>query len=120
MLSNNKCRVVGRAAAILTQSEVMSNVVAIPQTIDGNVQVMVEFTVGSLTNVLLKPYVFDGTNWYLNTSPGTATLTATGTYAFSVPCSGAKGFKLGATGTGTVTSSSLTVWFGYRVAGGAV
>ena len=120
MLSNNKCRVVGRSAAILTNDAVDSNIVAIPQTIDGNVQVMVEFTIGSLTNVILKPYVGDGTNWYLNTDPGTATLTASGDYAFVVNCGGAKQFKLSVTGTGTVTSSSLTVWFGYRVAGGAV
>lgn len=114
MPSLQKTKIVGRAAAILTTSAVASNTVQVGNTSDGNVLVYADFTKGSLTNVIINPQVSDdGTNWYDLTTPGALTLTADGAKAFSCPCGGAKYFRCTATGTGTVTSSSLALKFGY-------
>jgi hypothetical protein len=108
-----------RAAAILTTSPVATAVLNVPATLDGWVQVNVAFTLWSLTNVIIKPQILgpDG-NWEDVTDPGSLTLTADGNKAFAVCCKGAKQFRCTATGTGTVTSSSLALWFGYQTAGG--
>lgn len=121
MISNQKVKVVGRAAAVLTNAAVASNVVQVNQTLDGWITVYANFTIGSLTNVILNPQISDdGTNWYDVTDPGTLTITATGKKAFSICSKGAKQFRVQATGTGTVTSSSLALNFGYQTAGGVL
>lgn len=121
MISNQKVKVVGRAAAVLTNAAVASNVVPVNATVDGGIQVYCNFTLGLLTNVIINPQVSeDGTNWYDVTSPGALTITATGKKAFLVYANGAKQFRVTATGTGTVTSSSLSIDFGYQIAGGVV
>lgn len=121
MISNQKVKVLGRAAAVLTNAAVASNVVPVNQTLNGRIQVYCNFTLGSLTNVIINPQVSeDGTNWYDVTDPGSLTITATGKKAFTIDASGAKQFRVQATGTGTVTSSSLAIDFGYQIAGGAL
>lgn len=121
MISNPKVKVVGRAAAVLTNAAVASNVVPVNQTLDGWITVYCNLTLGSLTNVIINPQVSDdGTTWYDVTDPGTLTMTATGTKAFPICAKGAKQFRVQATGTGTVTGSSLKINFGYQIAGGAL
>lgn len=121
MISNQKTKVVGRAAAVLTNAAVATSVVPVNQSLDGWITVYANFTLGSLTNVIINPQLSDdGTNWYDVSDPGALTLTATGKKAFSVCAKGAKQFRCQATGTGTVTSSSLTLNFGYQIAGGAL
>jgi len=108
---------VGRAAAILTTAEVDGDDVLLDQFDGGNVGVQVSFTIGSLTNVVLRPYVsMDASTWLQLSGDSGAliapTLTASATTALRFACAGWKYFKLSAQGTGTVTSSSLA--FSYR------
>lgn len=109
-----------RAAAILTTAAVASAVFNVNATVDGYLQVFIDFTLGSLTNGIFTPQVSpDGTNWYNVTNPGALTLTASGSSAFLVPCKGAKQFRMTVLGTGTVTSSSAKINVGYQDLGGA-
>src|SRR6266702_5159221 len=120
--SRQHCRGnLARVAVVLTNSAVATAVQNVQNTIDGWIQVYVDFTLGSLTNVIIKPQVNDGTSstWSDVTDPGTLTLTADGNKAFAVNCKGAKQFRCTATGTGTVTSSSLAIRFCWQDAGGA-
>ncbi len=120
-LSVHKVAVVGRAALILTTGAVATAIIPVNQTLDGWLMVYCNFTIGSLTNATFTPQVtYDGTNWFNLTDPGVLTLTATGLSAFPCNCLGAKQFRVLVQGSGTVTSSSATVTFGYRIAGGAV
>lgn len=103
-----------RAAAILTNAAVATTTQ--PVMISPNQQIMlyITFTVGSLTNVLVQPQVsIDGTNWFNLADPGLQTITATGKYAVPCNCAGAKLFRATATGTGTLTSSSLQLDVGF-------
>lgn len=101
---------VARAAAILTNAAVAAAQFTATKSADGTLSVRADFTVGSLTNVILNPQVSpDGTTWYDVTTPGALTITATGTKYFSFAIGGAKFARVTATGTGTVTSSSLTL-----------
>lgn len=110
-----------RAAAILTTSTVNTTPLDIHRTIDGWVQVFIDFTVGSLTNATFNPQILgsDGT-WRDCSDPGVLTLTASGHKAFAVCAKGAKQLRVGVLGSGTVTSSSATVTYGWQEAGGAV
>lgn len=108
---------VGRQAAILTTLEVDGAEVLLDQFDGGNVSVQLSFTLGSLTNVVLRPYVsMDGSTWLQLSGESGAllapTLTASATTALHFACAGWKYFKLSAQGTGTVTSSLLA--FSYR------
>lgn len=105
-----------RGASILTSGYVAGTVVDLQ--LKNQVQVLVAFTLGSLTSMDLKfEYSLDKTTWYQETfdsvSSGTNTeslgirhFTATGNYQISVPILG-KYFRISAIGNGTVTSSSL-------------
>jgi hypothetical protein len=105
-----------RAAAILTNAAVASSSISLPATNDQSIMLFCDFTVGSLTNVIITPQVsYDGTNWFDMTDPGALTLTATGKKSIPLRCQGAKMFRATATGTGTVTSSSLQLDVGLRI-----
>jgi hypothetical protein len=112
---------VARAAAILTNAEVAATRIDLNECWGGQVSVQVDFTIGSLTNVILKGYVSDdGTTYRLVSAEVavptamTATLTATATpvLVFS-GLGGWKYFRVSAEGTGTVTSSSLALKYRY-------
>ena len=108
-----------RAAATLTTGAVASSVVAVNK--GSRVTVYVDFTIGSLTNVILRPEVRplsgSGSSWYqLTDSAGDVvayTLTASDALAIQLPDHGgefsAGDLRLTAQGTGTVTGSSLTL-----------
>jgi len=119
MASSSPNKVVAaRAAAILTTAEVAAATLDLNETYAGRVSVDINFTLGSLTNVVLRYYVsMDGTNWTpVETDGGDGvshTLTATTTKAVPVQAGGWKFFKTSAQGTGTVTSSSLTLNYRY-------
>jgi hypothetical protein len=109
---------IARAAAILTTGEVAGTSFDLNEAHDSEVDVQLDFTVGSLTNGIFRFYVsVDGTNWYTHFGPSAAALTQTLTAngALSIPVSG-KGWKflrVSVQGTGTVTSSSATVTVRY-------
>ena len=99
-----------RAASILTNGVVNSASQVTNVMFDQQPTLLVDFTLGSLTNVILIPQsTYDGTNWFNLFSPGTLTLTATGKTAVSLACKGCKAVRVSAQGTGTVTASSLTL-----------
>lgn len=110
-----------RASAVLTNSEVKASSLDINDVAAGTkISVEIAFTIGSLTNVILIPYVsMDGSTWHkLHTeAAGTvATLTLTGsdTGAWVLPVpNGYKFFAIGATGTDTVTNSLLALNYRY-------
>jgi hypothetical protein len=112
--------IAARAAAILTTGEVAAATLDLTKT-NGMVSVDYDFTIGSLTNVVLRWYVSaDGTTWVpIEDSAGNVskTVTATATRAVIFDCSGWKNFRASAQGTGTVTSSTLTLKYRYRVRG---
>lgn len=122
MISSQHTKWVARTAAILTNGAVASNVFPVGNTLDGRIGVHINFTIGSLTNGLFQAQVSDdgGATWRDCTDPGVLTLTATGNKFFVVDATGAKQFRVTVTGTGTVTSSSAAITFGWQGAGGAL
>jgi len=105
-----------RAAAILTTSDVASSEVSLAEMPFRQLVLFADFTIGSLTNVIITPQVQvlgDATNWYDVSDPGTLTLTASGKKAIPLNLVGATKFRALAKGTGTVTSSSLTMLVGF-------
>jgi hypothetical protein len=115
ILSSTKVPFPIRAAAILTNAAVASLVIPVNPTLTQKLMLYVDFTLGSLTNVLIQAQVtYDGTNWFDCTVPGLLTLTATGKKAVLVDVAGAKQFRATAQGTGTVTSSSLQLDAGWQ------
>lgn len=119
MATNSPNRaVVARAAAILTNAEVAASRIDLNETFNSSMSVQLDFTIGSLTNVLLKLYVsMDGTNYYAllgsNGSSLTQTVTASGTTVLNIHAPGWKFARATVTGTGTVTSSSATLTYRY-------
>lgn len=104
-----------RASAVLTTGAVASSTISLPATFDQNLVLFCDFTIGSLTNVIITPQVsYDGTNWFDLTDPGALTVTATGKKAIPLQCAGAKMFRATAQGTGTVTGSLLKLDVGLR------
>lgn len=107
---------VARAAAILTTGEVAATAFDLNKAWGSTVNVALDFTLGSLTNVIVRFYASaDGTT-YVPISDGTAllteTLTATATRVYAVPALvGWKNFRVTLQGTGTTTSSSATVTY---------
>jgi hypothetical protein len=113
-----------RAAAILTTDPVDSDTVAV---IGWDFAVFrVVFTIGSLTECLLRVYGYDGTNWtqlgykgtigavdagHTNLTPDTMCMKATMTIALPpISCLGFQKLKVSAEGDGgTVTDSSLAI-----------
>jgi hypothetical protein len=120
--SRHTAAFVARAAGTtVSNTPTASNILDIHRTLDGRVQVHASFTLGLLTNVVLKPQVLGpDSTWRDVTDPGSLTLTASGDKAFLVPCAGCKQFRVLITSSGTVTSSDLSMWFGFQLAGGAI
>jgi|ERR1044072_1929701 hypothetical protein len=108
-----------RSAAILTNSYVAGTVIDTAHVYN-QLDVLVDFTKGSLTSAEIKvEFSPDGTTYYQETfqsvSTGTATeslgvhtFTASGKYRIAIPIMD-RYIKISANGTGTVTSSSMTV-----------
>ncbi len=115
-----------RSAAILTTSYVAGTVIgpdyegAVIPSEANQLIVYTSFTIGSLTSGELKvEFSNDGTTYYQQTftsvsggtstaSLGNYTWTATGNYRFEIPIKD-NYIKISVKGTGTVTSSSMTV-----------
>jgi hypothetical protein len=107
-----------RAAAILTTGEVAAAALDLNEAWGSHVTVQLDFTIGSLTNVIVRFYAsMDGVT-YVPIAAGSAlmteTVTATATRVYA-PASlvGWKFFRATLQGTGTVTSSSATVNYRY-------
>lgn len=112
-----------RAAAILTNAYVAGTVLSYVNAnpaLRNQLNLLVDFTIGSLTSVSLKvEYSHDGTNYYQETfeaisagvstlSLGVYTIAVTGKYTINIPIKAAY-IKVSSIGTGTVTSSSLQI-----------
>ncbi len=113
---------IARAAAVLTTSEVAGASLDLNTTYASTATVDVDFTLGSLTNVILRFYAsMDGVTWKQIVTGGSVlseTLTATASQAFSMPhLSGWKFLRASAQGTGTVTSSSCDITYRYLAQG---
>lgn len=108
-----------RAAAILTTGEVAGATLDLNEAWGSHVTYQLDFTLGSLTNVIVRFYVsMDGTTWVPVAGPTgalmTETITATATRAYTVNhLAGWKYFRATLQGTGTVTSSSATGTYRY-------
>jgi hypothetical protein len=108
-----------RDAAILTNAYVAATVVEKCNEYD-QLCLYVDFTVGSLTNILVKvEFSIDNTNYFqesfssISTTTDTLSLgvhkiTATGKYIINVPVQGTYA-KVSVIGEGTVTSSSCAI-----------
>lgn len=111
-----------RAAAILTTAEVAAAALDLNQSYASRVTVDLGFTLGSLTNVILRFYAsVDGVT-YKALDSGialiTETITADATRCFVLPSmAGWKFFRASLQGTGTVTSSSATLTYRYLAQG---
>ena len=107
-----------RAAAILTNGEDAANAFLTEKSDNGAVAVQLNFTLGSLTNVIIKFYgSADGTNYYAVNEPYVGiseTLTASTNKFYTFPAlPGLKRFRVSLTGTGTLTNSTATVSYHY-------
>lgn len=115
-----------RSAAILTNGAVAGTTLGeedVNLYNNNQLIILADFTIGSLTNVILTvEFSNDGTNWYAQTyediaaSTGVATvrtkthvIAATGKFRLDPITICDKYIRISATGTGTVTSSSLKV-----------
>ena len=111
-----------RAAAILTTGEVAATAIDLNEAWGGKVSVALDFTIGSLTNVIVRHYVsMDGTTYYplaTGTAVLTKTVSATATRAYSMTDMGGwKFYRATLQGTGTVTSSTATLTYRYLRSG---
>jgi len=113
-----------RAAAILTNSYVAGTVISplsgANPALRNQLNLLVSFTVGSLTSAEIKvEFSHDGTTYFQDTfesivggestlSLGNYKLTATGNYIISIPIK-FNYIKISAKGTGTLTNSSLKI-----------
>ncbi len=110
---------VARAAAILTTAEVAAASVDLNEGWGDGISVGLDFTLGSLTNVVVRFYVsMDATTWYTLRGSTAAALAATetagGNFAYAMESlAGWKFFRASVQGTGTVTSSSATLTYRY-------
>lgn len=116
MAGNNKSQV-GRASAVLTTGEVAGARINLDRAKDATVSVDLSFTIGSLTNVVVRFYAsMDGTTYdpiAINGAVVTETITATANRCYAFPnLAGWKFFRASVQGTGTVTSSLCA--FEYR------
>lgn len=111
--------IVGRAAAILTTAEVAGAKIDLNDAFKSEVSLQVDFTLGSLTNAIVRVYVsMDGVNFYQlqgasAAAPVAITYTASQLAAIAFDCIGWKFFRATIQGTGTVTSSSATLTYRY-------
>lgn len=112
-----------RSAAILTGSYVAGTMISpfnVNPALRNQMNVLFSFTIGSLTSAEIKiEYSHDNVTYFQDTfesiAAGTSTLTlgnytfsATGNYVLSLPIKFSY-IRISAKGTGTVTSSSLTI-----------
>src|SRR5690349_20986042 len=107
-----------RAAAILTTGEVAAARLDLNEAHASEVSVDLSFTLGSLTNCVLRFYVsMDGTTYVPLADVGggvvSYTLTASTDRSFPVKAPGWKWLRASIQGTGTVTSSSATINYRY-------
>lgn len=107
-----------RAAAILTNAEVAAGAMDLNDSWGSKVSVQLDFTLGSLTNVIIRFYAsVDGTTYYpiaFGSALQSETITASGTRVYPMlPLVGWKFFRATVQGTGTVTSSSATLNYRY-------
>jgi hypothetical protein len=108
-----------RAAAILTTAEVAAASFDLNNAFNSEVSVDLSFTIGSLTNVVIRFYAsMDGVTYKaIAVNGGTLmseTLTASAERCYPVPpLAGWKQFRVTLQGTGTTTSSSATVTYRY-------
>lgn len=107
-----------RASAVLTTGEVAGTSFILNEAQNSEVLVELDFTLGMLTNVIVRFYgSMDGTNWYtIHGSTGdalTQTLTASSDHALPVRAGGYRFLRVSAQGTGTVTNSLLAVVIRY-------
>ena len=114
--ASNKSQI-GRAAAILTTAEVAGGALDLNNSYASTISIDFNFTLGSLTNVVVRFYAsMDGVTFKpINTGGNvlTETLTASATRAYVIPhLSGWKFFRASVQGTGTTTGSSCD--FTYR------
>jgi hypothetical protein len=105
-----------RASAVLTTGEVAATRIDLNDCHLSEVSVLIDFTVGMLTNVIVRTYVsMDGSTYYpVETLGGgvvSYTLTADGTKVAVVRAPGWKWFRATAQGSGTVTSSLLALTY---------
>lgn len=108
-----------RASSVLTTGEVAAATLKLDDCFQGRVSVHVAFTLGMLTNVVLRPYVsMDGTNFVQLANPAASagtvlsqTPTANYTASLCFDCAGWKYFRMSAQGTGTVTNSLLALTY---------
>jgi hypothetical protein len=122
--SNLNRNLVARASAVLTTAEVAATVIDLNDMSPAGLALWFDFTIGSLTNVILRVYVATDlapTTWIplLDVPAGTAvaaTLTASATGAIALPpAPGFKWMRVTAQGTGTVTGSLLALtWYYLR------
>jgi hypothetical protein len=108
---------VGRVAAILTTAEVAGSALPLDNVHDSQLSVDLSFTIGSLTNVIVRFYASaDGTTYdpiNVNGLTLSETLTASAEKCYIMPpLGGWKWFRVSLQGTGTATSS--TADFTYR------
>lgn len=103
-----------RAAGVLTASEVACAAFDLNNAWASKVNVQLDFTLGSLTNVIVKHYVSaDGVTWMpFGVADDTITATSSKGYSFA-NLAGWKWYRASLTGTGTVTGSSATVQYRY-------
>lgn len=110
---------VARASLVLTTGEVAGATLDLTQVHDSCVTVTAAFTIGSLTNVIIRAYGSqDGSTWDLAYSDNgyscVTTLTASDTVSIALPrLNGYKFARVTAQGTGTVTSSLLEMTYNW-------
>ncbi len=109
---------VGRSAAILTTGEVAGATFDLNNAWGSQVTVDLSFTIGSLTNVVVRFYAsMDGTTFdpiSLGSTLMTETLTASAERCYVMPpLSGWKNFRVSLQGTGTATSSTANFTYRY-------
>jgi hypothetical protein len=110
---------VARAAAILTTGEVAGSAFDLNNAFNSQVTVDLSFTIGSLTNVIVRFYAsMDGVTYDPIVVNGgtimTETLTASAERCYVVPAlSGWKQFRISLQGTGTTTSSTANATYRY-------
>jgi hypothetical protein len=112
----------GRAAAILTTGEVAGASLDLNRAWASQVSVDLGFTIGSLTNVIVRFYVSTDGVTYDPIAPNgavmTETLTASAERCYLMPSLvGWKYFRVTLQGTGTLTSSTANFVYRYLSAG---
>lgn len=113
----NKAQV-GRAAAILTTSEVAGAALDLNNAHESAVTVDLSFTIGSLTNITVRFYAsMDGTTYdpiAVNGAVISETLSASAERCYVLPSlAGWKFFRPSVQGSGTVTSSTCNYSYRY-------